>query len=269
MQGLPHPTKEENDEEGRRKRYAVTRRRSPDEDHGSSSRYRAPAKRYISTTPASGNTTSSSDKRYHVDGTSHHTYTAPVDPSHASSPPNPRRNDTLDALRYQECQLVMDTCSLIQLHNPAESLDRIVSRHCLRIPFVIIHELDKMSKGVSIPGQPQRIDENLRHRCRAVRNWLDDRLTDQSEERQTLANQVPKVSLQRREDVHEPFQRNVLNNDDSALGFAVFLRVRGMQQGSNGSSPPVLLVTEDKMLTLKARAEKVAPVSIGDVLAQM
>lgn len=146
-----------------------------------------------------------------------------------------------------EC-LVFDTSSLLESEPGVMNL--VLERYRIGIPFTVLDELDCMHKdrGNAAKNDPAIVvavarlslghDRDWR-RCRSheLRNWIAA----------SLAAETSHVLVQKRSEVVEEYDRHASTNDDHILGYAVYLQ--------RHLSAPVLFVTEDKFLRIKAKSE--------------
>jgi hypothetical protein len=190
------------------------------------------------------------------------------------SPTPPRPRPTTALSRRGGSNLVFDTSSFIKIFEWAKEylLDKILDRHRIYIPSTTLDELDKMSKQQQQQQQQQqqRSDRltGLAMNCRKVRDWITTKtLEDEELQRHNrsasrgYSSATPadtrRIFIQRRTDVDPEYDRRAQVNDDYILGYAVYLRnIRGI------TDVPIVFVTEDKMLCLKASSENFTCVSI-------
>lgn len=184
------------------------------------------------------------------------------------SPTPPRQRATTALSQRGGSNLVFDTSSLIKIFEWGKErvLDRILSRHRIYIPNVTLDELDKMSKQQS--GSSAKLSARAVF-CRSVRDWITSKINE-SQELQRLQRSSSssdksadcrRIFIQRRTDVDPEYERRGLVNDDAILGYAVYLRnIRGIVD------VPIVFVTEDKMLQLKASSEDFTCVGIQRLL---
>lgn len=136
--------------------------------------------------------------------------------------------------------VVMDTSTLL-VSEPGV-LNLLVEKWIVGIPYKVLDELDSMNKD-KIPSRlklstAQRAEREWRtKRARELRNWIAA----------ALARKDGSVRIQKREEVVEDYDRHTANNDDSILGFAVFLLRKRLHR--------VMFASEDKFLRIKAESE--------------
>jgi hypothetical protein len=189
------------------------------------------------------------------------------------SPTPPRPRPTTALSRRGGSNLVFDTSSFIKIFEWAKEhlLDKILDRHRIYIPSTTLDELDKMSKQQQQQQQQQQRSDRLTGlamNCRKVRDWITTKtLEDEELQRHNrsasrgYSSATPadtrRIFIQRRTDVDPEYDRRAQVNDDYILGYAVYLRnIRGI------TDVPIVFVTEDKMLCLKASSENFTCVSI-------
>ncbi|KEG11106.1 hypothetical protein DQ04_02971000 [Trypanosoma grayi] len=129
--------------------------------------------------------------------------------------------------------VVLDTCSVLQA--TPQTLDKLLKHCVLCIPFDVIAELDAWNKGKGAVQCTKGNSSKLRFTARQIRNWIAATL-------ERGAN----LRIQRRCEVDPSYDRKATTNDDSILGFAVYLEHEHL---------PVEFVTEDKFLRVKAVSE--------------
>ncbi|CUG93686.1 Hypothetical protein, putative [Bodo saltans] len=183
------------------------------------------------------------------------------------TPPRPRATTALS--RRGGSNLVFDTSSLIKIFEweKEHMLDRIIDHHRIYIPNTTLDELDKMSKQQQAPPQQNHRGDKLTAlamNCRRVRDWIATKTLEGEENQRrhqsaylSSSSDARRIFIQRRTDIDPEYERRSLVNDDAILGYAVYLRnVRGI------TDVPIVFVTEDKMLSLKASSENFTAVSI-------
>ncbi|CUE94768.1 Hypothetical protein, putative [Bodo saltans] len=183
------------------------------------------------------------------------------------TPPRPRATTALS--RRGGSNLVFDTSSLIKIFEweKEHMLDRIIDHHRIYIPNTTLDELDKMSKQQQAPPQQNHRGDKLTAlamNCRRVRDWIATKTLEGEENQRrhqsaylSSSSDARRIFIQRRTDIDPEYERRSLVNDDAILGYAVYLRnVRGI------TDVPIVFVTEDKMLSLKASSENFTSVSI-------
>ncbi|KAG8342942.1 PIN domain [Trypanosoma vivax] len=147
-----------------------------------------------------------------------------------------------------QLHVVMDTCSI--LGSTPETLSVIMLHTVLCIPVVVIEELDGINK-LKRPGRDKKDRERLRFITRQIRERIAQALVHHE-----------KLRLQRRGEVNVAYDQCVKTNDDSILGFAVFLEREEARR--------VVFVTEDKFLHIKAVSELRGKVhSLCEVMQQL
>ncbi|CCW61798.1 unnamed protein product [Phytomonas sp. EM1] len=154
-----------------------------------------------------------------------------------------RGNNTLAVtdMRY----IVFDTSSLLE--SDPGVLNLLVERCVICIPFTVIDELDKLNKGICKTLASPEMDlkrEWLRHRSREIRNFL----LAQQKCVQPDTPEVCRIRIQRRTEVIPEYHGQPKCNDDYILEFAVYLKEKEKLH-------PVIFVSEDKFLCIKAKTE--------------
>lgn len=136
--------------------------------------------------------------------------------------------------------VVFDTCSLIDSEPGVMNL--LTERWVVCIPYTVIDELDNLNKGKIVArgklaedgGNSQR--EWRTRRARELRNWISA----------LQAKKSDALRIQKRTEIVDAYDRRTANNDDTILGFAVYLKRR---------RESVMFVSEDKFLRIKATTE--------------
>jgi hypothetical protein len=132
--------------------------------------------------------------------------------------------------------IVFDTSALLgpNLKDMIPLLEEVAAVHVLCVPFKALDEIDGWTKARDVDKRDQK------HQAVRIRNWI----------REMLERGSPNVQVQKRSEVVLSFERQVQNNDDMILGYAVYLNSMARVDGRL-----VWFVTEDKMLQIKAHAE--------------
>ena len=178
-----------------------------------------------------------------------------VDPCPEPSFPNTavldaRKTPPKGQLKFQPTEtlpsrtaLVFDTCSLLKCEE--DVLARLVELgNIIVIPWVVVSELDGHIKG----RQPSRSYQDLRRlsdKAKDIRTWISENASF--------------IKLQSRLEVDPRLESVAQNNDDRIVACSYHFKVCYSK-----CTPPMALfvVTEDKLLSLKIKAEKLQSIDM-------